>query len=722
MRASLLGLMALVLAQESWCGLDSYERLLEKEYPDLPLRRLILEASAPILENQRLQYTEMGCTPSRYVIPVVFHVVYSSSSDSIPFSRIWGQMLRLFEDFRRVPETAGYAGAGVDMEIEFSLATKDPSGNPTTGVVYWRYDQPPLNWTSRDFCRETQDYDMKQATGWDRNKYLNIWIVPRLCVAPTGSSTCSSTNCGSVAGYAYFPSSPSSVYGAVIGSSYFWGSGLSRSIRTTVHEVGHNLNLYHPFQGGCGSSNCATSGDRVCDTPPTAESNFSVRRQNTCTTDFPDLPDNPRNIMDYVNDVEMTHFSAGQRARAWSAINSTSSRLYPLTRAANQAVTGTGPYGYVKAYFSARPRVGCVGQPVQVYSYSLGMPHVYQWDFSGGLPDDPTASCPQVIFSQAGTYDVRLIVENLSGRRDTLLKTGYIQVLDTVYSLPYREGFEGTSFPPVHTWIDNPDGGRTWERFRNTNPPRGAYGASQTSMRLLFYNYSRYREKDSWISAPLDLSPYTDPDLSVVLRFSWAYACLTYENTSANPPSYLLDYVDSLRVYVSTDCGASWTLLWEKGGRDLATHPDGCLAGLTSFLPTNATWMTDSVSLDAYKGLSPVKIRFEGVSGWGNNLFLDDIVVDTVRRTTTRLLDQAPLIEMYVAAPDLYVYTSKALEGVRWGVYDALGRAVYEQTIGWLGAGHHRLALPTALPAGLYIVRLESATGSSTTVRYWQAP
>ncbi|GIV25654.1 MAG: hypothetical protein KatS3mg026_1346 [Bacteroidia bacterium] len=144
--------------------------------------------------------------------------------------------------------------------------------------------------------------------------------------------------------------------------------------------------------------------------------------------------------------------------------------------------------------------MGCVGKPVHFYSYSMGMPTLHQWDFSGGTPDGPYR------FLSAGDLFASGHVRCAPDRRkisvvarDTLLKPGYIQVLDTVYQLPYREGFEGATFPPAHTWIDNPDGNRTWGPFfASTSPPRGAFGASPTSIRLLFYNYSRYQEKDSW--------------------------------------------------------------------------------------------------------------------------------------------------------------------------------------------------------------------------------
>ncbi|MCS7189103.1 MAG: M43 family zinc metalloprotease [Bacteroidia bacterium] len=725
MRQYCLVFIGWVFAQSKWCGFEEYALKVQAEDPEVQIRQAILESATPLIQHHRLLHTEMECKASRFIIPVVFHVIYSSPSDSISYQRIWNQMLRVFEDFRRIPETPGYAGVGVDSEIEFSLATKDPDGNPTTGVVYWRYDQPPLNWTSRDFCREAQDISMKQATGWDRNKYLNIWIVPRLCVATGGSNTCNS--CNSVAGYAYFPSSGPTIYGTVIGSDYFWGSGNSRSIRTLVHELGHNLNLYHTFQDGCGGSNCNTTGDHLCDTPPTAENNFSVARQNTCNNDLPDLPDNPRNYMDYVNDIDMAFFSAGQVARSWTAINTIGSRLYSLSRTTNQQVTGTGPYGQVKAYFSAYPRQGCAGYPIRFYSYSMGKPHIHEWSFSGGTPDDPSASCPTVIYSQPGGYDVELIVENLSGRRDTLRKNGYIQILDTLYPLPYEEGFEGNTFPPAHTFIDNPDFNRTWERFRSTTPPRGAYGASRTSMRVLFFNYSRYREKDSWVTPPLDLRSYTDPDLDIYLRFSWAYACLEYENPSASPPSYLIDYVDSLRIYVSTDCGSTWQLLWERGGRDLSTYPGGCIFASgslsnASFLPSSTDWATDSILLNAYKGLAPIRIRFEAVSGWGNNLFIDDISVDTVYAFASAISGpRSSQLSAYVSEGVIYFHTKHSLPELKIEVYDIQGRLVQQETITRIGEGHHRYSLSPSLSSGFYFIKIYTES-SCMNLRYWHSP
>lgn len=357
----------------------------------------------------------------------------------------------------------------------------------------------------------------------------------------------------------------------------------------------------------------------------------------------------------------------------------------------------------------------------------MGMPHLYQWDFGGGVPDDPTASCPAVTFSQAGTYDVQLVVENLSGRRDTLRKANYITISDTLYALPYKEGFEATTFPPEHTLVVNPDGRSTWQRFRSTSPPRGAYGLSPTSMRVHYFNYSYYRERDSWVSPPIDLGPYTDPDVEVRLRFSWAYACLAYENPSATPASHLLDYTDSLRVYVSADCGRTWNLVWEKGGRDLATHPDGCIevsGAITvsaAFLPTATMWATDSLSLSAYKGLSPVRVRFEGVSGWGNTLYLDDIEIDTVRNIASTASGRVGGLEGYVSEGYLHIKSAQALPGLSYWMYDLQGRLVGQKQVGPIPAGWSRWALPGELAAGVYGIRVESAVGG-VSVRYWHQP
>ncbi len=707
--------LALACAQEAVCGFDGYERWLIMQDPGILLRQRQIEASQGSLSGSALR-TEPTCTPSRYVIPVVFHVIYSSAADSVGHDRIFGQLWRLHEDFRRIPETIGYSGSGVDMEIEFSLATKDPNGNDTLGIVYWRYDQPPLNWTTRDFCRETQDQTMKQATAWDPTKYLNIWIVPRLCVAPNGVPPCDPNKCGGVAGYAYFPSASTSVYGAVIGERYFWGSGItSRSTRTTVHELGHNLNLYHPFEGGCGSSSCTSSGDRVCDTPPTSGQNFSVARQNTCTNDNPDRPDNMRNIMDYVADPDMTHFTLGQRTRSWNAINSTSSRLYSLTRTTNQAPTGTGPYGLVKAYFTAYPRVACVGQPVKFFgTYSYGMPNTYIWDFGGGVPDDPNSSCPTVTFASPGTYTVRLIVENQSGHRDTLVKTNYIVVHDTAFSVPYVEGFETSSFPPLYSYVDNPDaarGGRTWEIFRNSNPPRGAFGRSNSCIRIQYFSYSHYREKDSWITPSINIPTLPD-STKAFLRFSYAYACLDYENPGASRPSYQLDYEDSLRIYVSTDCGATWSLLWEQGGRNLATKAGECVTvsgSLSSshvFLPTNSEWDSVEIDLSAYAGQA-IKVRFEGVSGWGNNLYVDDIRVDTTSQIGTAMVGPTIRMNAQLTSERLSLELNEDLSRSRLWLYDVMGRAVWTYE-GPLSAGIHSWPFSTPLTSGLYILRVET--------------
>ncbi len=89
---------------------------------------------------------------------------------------------------------------------------------------------------------------------------------------------------------------------------------------TLTHEVGHWLELYHTFQGGCDDSD--DGGDQISDTPEEASPNFlcpedGEEPRDTCPADGFD-PVN--NFMDYSFDECLTEFTPEQAARmqfAW---------------------------------------------------------------------------------------------------------------------------------------------------------------------------------------------------------------------------------------------------------------------------------------------------------------------------------------------------------------------------------------------------------------------
>jgi hypothetical protein len=239
-------------------------------------------------------------------IPVVVHVIYNANVQNITDAQVLSQLAvlnadfqKLNSDFSRVP-TPFQSLAG-DAGIQFCLASKDPNGNPTTGITRTYTAK-----TAFDVYNDDAKYTaMGGHDAWNRNAYLNFWIVPTI---KAGTQT-------SILGYGQFPGGPASTDGIVIGYRYFGTMGTASAPfdkgRTATHEVGHWLNLYHIWGD---DTNCVSS-DMVSDTPNQGSENYGCPTFPRSSCNNGTSGDMFMNYMDYTDDACMNMFSNGQRLR-----------------------------------------------------------------------------------------------------------------------------------------------------------------------------------------------------------------------------------------------------------------------------------------------------------------------------------------------------------------------------------------------------------------------
>ena len=117
------------------CGTTEYQMTLEQEDPSIINRREEIEQ----FTRDYLINNPQG-DRALVTIPVVVHVVYNTAAENISDAQIQSQITVLNQDFRKlnadVANTPGaFAGLASDSNIEFCLATVDPNGNPTNGVL-----------------------------------------------------------------------------------------------------------------------------------------------------------------------------------------------------------------------------------------------------------------------------------------------------------------------------------------------------------------------------------------------------------------------------------------------------------------------------------------------------------------------------------------------------------------------------------------------------------
>ncbi|MEM9929540.1 MAG: M43 family zinc metalloprotease, partial [Bacteroidota bacterium] len=239
-------------------------------------------------------------------IPVVVHIVYNNATENISLAQIQSQLDVLNADFRRLNSDADNVWPqAADSEIEFCLATVDPNGNPTDGII--RRATSVTSFGTSSAGNPVKFNSSGGSDAWPAADYMNMWVCDLA---------------GGLLGYAQFPGGPAATDGIVVDYAYFGTIGTATAPfnlgRTATHEVGHYLNLRHIWgDGGCGAS------DFVSDTPDSDGSNVGCALGSvSCGT-----TDMVQNYMDYSDDACMNLFTQGQKARMQAALASARSSL-----------------------------------------------------------------------------------------------------------------------------------------------------------------------------------------------------------------------------------------------------------------------------------------------------------------------------------------------------------------------------------------------------------
>lgn len=300
----------IVVAQRN-CGTMEYLQQQMEADPDRAARLQDIDAHAV-----QFAVDHDGEERAVVTIPVVFHVVYSTSAQNISDARLIAQLDQLNADYARMNTDAGstpsvFQGVAANTQVQFCLAQRDPGGNATTGIV--RRSTTVSSWSTNDAVKYISSGG---SDAWPRDSYLNIWVC----------------NLGSgLLGYAQFPGGAAATDGVVVLFSAVGGMSTPGTAtpyhlgRTLTHEVGHWLNLRHIW----GDATCGN--DQVSDTPLHNTANYgcpTYPHYSTCTGTPVEMT---MNYMDYTDDGCMNMFSTGQSTRMQALFGTGGSRVSLLS-------------------------------------------------------------------------------------------------------------------------------------------------------------------------------------------------------------------------------------------------------------------------------------------------------------------------------------------------------------------------------------------------------
>lgn len=643
-----------------------------------------------------------------YTIPLVFHIIHEYGQENISDAQVFDQVAVLNRDYRKLNAdisqlVAGYDTLAADAQIEFRLATIGPNGECTNGINHI-YSHETSN--GDDYAKHNQ---------WHRSRYLNIWVVRSMK--------------DGVAGYAYQPNDGLDFWrdGIIILQQYIGriGTGEEFRSRALTHEIGHYLGLDHCW-GGTNEPGVACGDDGIADTPETKGFDFCPTTLAQAQVCNPGVVENYQNYMEYSYCSVM--FTKKQVAFIRNSLLVETANRSNLVKDSNLIATGAlvspAPLCAPVADFSTwvigsgstltRSKFACEGDVVTFKDASWNAATINRtWSFQDGTPATSTIANPEVTFSGFGWKKVKLTVANATGQ-DSIVDFYAIHISPTWvdHTGPYTENFESGN---VASWlVDNPENNYAKWQLSNTHGKDNSkcmmlnnykdVSSAQLYTEDYFYDFRLGGNKDALVSPSFDLTNTTGSELI----FDYSYA---------TGGTVLADITESLKIYVSKNCGKTWTLRETLSTTELLTA--GNSSGISYAPNTNTQWKTKSVPVVINSQDSKTRFKFEfNASDVSNNIYLDNI-----RITGTLDVTENPLNVMDVtvfpnptnAANGISINYTANDNAVEFQLMDVQGKVLATETNTAVNTEvTHKMNLSSPLAAGCYYVKISQGEFNMT--------
>lgn len=680
----------------------------------------------------RFDWYDTGVLPDTIVIPVVFHVFHQSRWENLRYE----DLQRMLADcnrqinlhsvvYDRTP--APFRAVAAATRIELRLASVDPEGQCTDGVN--RIESSLTDAYFHHYCVHADRYLNPLITGihWPATQYLNIYLFQRMAVPD---------NNGAIAGRASFP--PDTQAGGCFyrsaqdGIFLTAGNGLAfldwDELSTTLsHELGHWLDVLHLW-----GTSCSAQADWCDDTPAQAEPSYA------CFDDFPKVTCNNgpvgnmfSNFMDY-GDCK-TFFTQGQVGRMHQALvrpRATRSSLWTLEnlkatgtdrrhaaappcalppRSSLQVRQNNGIFtlqraeGYL-SYRGFRDFFMCPGEPAQLDLQSNASRNTrrLRWECPGGLPAVATDERLRVTYTRPGTYRIRLIASNEWGV-DTAETEFRVHAYGAPIATDVEEDFEAYTSMEDYGWTAANHGLPAWRvvdgigysgrrslRLRNDIPVRPEWTQNDNFAYFLTPGYDLSRAPAASLRFRVAKPPISDKKAEVFLL------------------RYKLGCYGEMKTF--------HTLLESDLHNDqLRVKEDSLYVPLA---PQEWRWVEVPLPPEILRQPQPVHFVFTFINQEQKTVYIDDLSVATLpvsSRAPDLALAQLRIFPNPAAAALHVQWDATGWQPERLTLISAAGQRVYTHALPRPPAGGAQHVIPLAtIPAGIYLLRLETAQGGVT--------